>query len=224
MPSLVFSIRIATQLAPVTNAVVTLANENLRAERALNVESGASYSRNKFYLRGNFFWTRVSQPVSNVTLTTAPNLITRQRQNVGETVSRGVEIETETRIKAFNFSVGYLFADARVDDFPANRILENLLIPQTARHQLTFQARYSPLDWSFALQGRASSAQFDDDLNKFRLEPYFQLDAFMAKRFKENLQAFVGIENIFNSRYSVGRTPLRTVSSPINLRVGLRWK
>jgi len=205
-------------------SVITLPNENLRAERALNFESGASFNRNNFYARGNFFWTQVSQPVSNVTLSVAPNLITRQRQNAGATRTRGFEIETETRIRAFNLSVGYLLADSRVAEFPANRNLENLFIPQVARHQFNFQTRYAKDNWNFALQGRASSAQFDDDLNLFRLEPYFQLDAFAARKFKENLQVFVGIENLFNSRYSIGRTPVRTVSSPVNLRVGIRWK
>jgi outer membrane receptor protein involved in Fe transport len=204
--------------------VVTLSNENLRAERAVNYESGASYNRNNFYLRGNFFWTRISQPVSNVTLSVTPALITRRRQNVGETRARGAEIEMETRIKQFNFSVGYLLADSRIEKFPANRNLENLFVPQTARHQFTFQTRYAKRYWTFALQGRASSRQFDDDLNLFRLEPYFQLDAFAARRVRENFQIFIGIENVFNSRYSIGRTPVRTLSSPANLRVGIRWK
>ncbi|MBA4185044.1 MAG: TonB-dependent receptor [Acidobacteria bacterium] len=203
--------------------VVTLSNENLRAEKANNFESGASFGLGNFNLRGNFFLTEISQPVSNITLSAAPNLITRQRQNIGQTRTRGVEIEAETRIREINFSIGYLFADSRVAEFPANRDLENLFVQQTARHQLTFQTRYTKRDWSFALQGRASSAQFDDDLNLFRLEPYFGLDAFAAKRFKENLQVFVGIENVFNSQYSIGRTPVRTVSSPVNLRVGIRW-
>ena len=203
--------------------VVTLSNENLRAERAANFESGVSYNRNNFYLRGNFFWTEISRPVSNVTLSVTPALITRQRQNVGQTRARGAEMEMETRVRAFNFSIGYLLADSRVEEFPANRNLEGLFVPQTARHQFTFQTRYAKKVWSFALQGRASSAQFDDDLNLFRLEPYFQLDAYAARRLRENLRVFVGIENVFNSRYSVGRTPIRTVSSPLNLRVGIRW-
>lgn len=203
--------------------VVTNANENLRAERADNYEAGASYTKNKFYLRGNFFSATISNPVSNVTLTTAPNLITRQRQNVGKIRANGVEIEAETRINRFGFSAGYLFSDARIAEFPANRALENLRVPQTARHQFTFQTNYQIKTWNFAVQSRASSAQFDDDLNQFRLEPYFQTDAFVSKRLGENLQIFTGIENIFNSRYSVGRTPLRTVSSPINMRVGVRW-
>ncbi|MGI8787685.1 MAG: TonB-dependent receptor [Pyrinomonadaceae bacterium] len=204
-------------------SVVTLANENLRAERAANYESGASFQKNKFYLRGNFFWTEISNPIANLTLTTTPNLITRRRQNVGKTQTRGAEVEAETRWKNFAFNVGYLFSDSRVTEFPANRSLENLRVPQTARQQFNFQTRYANRDWRVALQGRASGEQFDDDLNLSRLEPYFQLDVFAAKRLREKLQVFVGIENIFNSRYSVGKTPVRTVSSPTNLRVGVRW-
>jgi outer membrane receptor protein involved in Fe transport len=157
-------------------------------------------------------------------LSVTPNLITRQRQNAGKTRAAGVEIEAETRIKDFRFSLGYLLSDSRVAEFPANQALENLLVPQVARHQFTFQTNYSLKQWSFALQGRASSAQFDDDLNTLRLEPYFQLDAFAARKFKENLQIFFAVENVFNSRYSVGKTPVRTVSSPINFRIGIRWK
>lgn len=204
-------------------SVVTLANENLRAERSDNYEAGASYSKNKFYLRGNFFSTEISDPVSNVTLTTTPSLIMRRRQNAGKITARGAEIEAETRIKRLKISAGYLFSNARVTEFSANRALENRRVPQTARHQFTLQTNYTLKSWDFAVQSRASSAQFDDDLNTFRLEPYFQADAFISKRFGENLQIFTGIENVFNSRYSVGKTPLRTVSSPINLRIGVRW-
>ncbi len=204
--------------------VLTQANENLKPEIATNFESGINYNRNQFYLRGNYFWTEVSNAVGNITLNQTPNLITRQRQNTGETRSQGFEIENETRWKSFVFSVGYLLADAKVVRFPINPSLENRLIPQMSRHQFTFQTRFNYQDWSFAWQGRAASKQFDDDLNTLELEPYFQLDVFAAKRFKENLQIFLGLENILNSRYSVGKTPIRTVNSPFNLRIGIRWK
>jgi outer membrane receptor protein involved in Fe transport len=204
--------------------VVTLANENLKAEKATNFELGASFSRKRFYFRGNFFFTEIAEPVANVTLNVAPNLITRQRQNAGKTRASGLEIEAETRIKDFRVSVGYLLSDSRVSRFPANQALEGLLVPQVARHQFTFQTNYSRNDWTLAFQGRASSAQFDDDLNTLRLEPYFQLDAFAARKFKENAQVFFAVENVFNSRFSVGKTPVRTVSSPVNFRIGIRWK
>ena len=203
--------------------VSTLSNENLRTEKAANFESGASFGKGNFYIRGNLFWTEISQPVANVTLSVTPALITRRRQNGGRTRARGLEFDAEMRVKDFNFSAGYLLADSRVTEFSANKSLENLFVPQVARHQMTFQMRYAKRAWSFALQGRASSAQFDDDLNLFQLEPFFQLDGFAAKKFGENLQVFVGVENVFNSGYSVGRTPIRTISSPLNLRVGMRW-
>jgi outer membrane receptor protein involved in Fe transport len=55
--------------------VVTNSNENLRAEKAKNFETGANYGKDNFNVRGNFFLTEISQPVSNVTLSVAPNLI-----------------------------------------------------------------------------------------------------------------------------------------------------
>jgi outer membrane receptor protein involved in Fe transport len=204
--------------------VVTQANENLRAEKALNFEAGASYSREKFYFRGNYFFTEISQPIANVTVLVTPNLITRRRENAGKTRAQGLEIEAETRIKNFRFSFGYLLTDSRVTEFPSNPNLENLFVPQAARNQFTFQANYIKNGWTLAFQGRASSKQFDDDLNALRLEPYFQLDAFASKRLKENWQIFFAVENIFNSRYSVGKTPVRTVSPPFNFRIGFRWK
>lgn len=203
--------------------ILTLANENLRAERAGNVEAGISFGRKRTYLRGGAFWTSIDRPVANVTLTSTPALVTRQRRNAGRTRSRGIEIEAETNLKQLNFSFGYLFADSRVASFPSNSTLEGLSIPQVARHQFTFQTRYTDRGWTFALQGRASSSQFDDDLNLFRLEPYFQLDVFIEKTIKSDFRVFAGVENLFNSRYSVGLTPIRTVSSPLNIRTGLRW-
>lgn len=204
--------------------VVTQANENLRAEKALNFELGASFSRKRFYFRGNYFFTEINQPIANVTLQVTPNLITRRRQNAGKTRAQGLEIETETRIKDFRLSIGYLFTDSRVVEFPSNPNLENLFVPQAARQQLTFQTSFARNGWTLALQGRASSKQFDDDLNALRLEPYFQLDAFASKKVRENLQIFAAVENVLNSRYSIGKTPVRTVSSPLNFRIGFRWK
>ena len=205
-------------------SIVTQANENLNAEKAVNFESGVSFSRDRFYFRGNYFLTDISDPVANVTIFVTQNLILRQRQNAGKTRAQGLEIETEMRARAFRFSLGYLLTDSRVTEFPADPNLENLFVPQVARQQLTFQASYAKNTWTLAVQGRASSAQFDDDLNALRLEPYFQLDAFASKRFRKNWQIFAAVENVFDARYSIGRTPVRSVSPPVSFRVGFRWK
>jgi outer membrane receptor protein involved in Fe transport len=160
----------------------------------------------------------------NVTLQTTPALITRQRQNLGRTRANGIELQTDASAgRYWLFSVAYLLVDASVVSFPANTTLEGLLVPQVARHQLTFQTRYSnPGLITFALQGRASSAQFDDDQNLFRLAPYFNLDAFISRRLNEKLDLFGAIENVFNQRYEVGKTPVTTLGPPILVRAGLK--
>ncbi len=203
--------------------VVTNANADLLAERATNFETGIAYRKRNTFIRANVFLTRVGRAVANVTLSSTPTLITRQRQNAGETRTAGIEVDASTKLKTLEFNAGYLFADSRVTEFISNPSLVDKFVPQVPRHQATFQVRYPHDSWIFSLQGRASSEQFDDDQNQFSLEPYFQLDAFASRRITAKFSAFAAVENVFNSRYSIGKTPVRTVSSPIIFRAGMRW-
>lgn len=208
--------------------VVTLANENLRAERQTGGEAGA-----RFYLldqrlesRITMFWTEITRPIANVTISVAPGLITRQRQNLGRTRSRGLEIETEARLsRHWTISAGYLLADATVLEFPANTSLEGLRIPQVAKHQATFQARYANPSWiTLGVQSRAGGQQFDDDQNRFRLGRYFTIDAIASRRLTSNFDIFVAAENLFNQRYLTGRTPTTTLGPPLLVRAGIRFR
>jgi outer membrane receptor protein involved in Fe transport len=203
--------------------VVTNANADLRAERATNFEAGAAYRFRNSSIRVTGFMTSIERAVANVTLSLTPSLITRQRQNAGETRTTGFEADVSTVLGPVELNVGYLLADSRLTAFPSNPTLVDRFIPQVPRHQVTFQARYPIRSWTLSLQGRAASQQFDDDLNQFSLEPYFQLDTFASRRLGEKLSIFAAIENAFNSRYSTGRTPIRTVSSSISFRAGVRW-
>lgn len=208
--------------------VSTLANEELRAERLTGGEAGANVAsfNQRLNLRGTLFWMEMTRPIANVTLSVSPNLITRERQNLGRTRSRGLELEADARLTDhWALSGGYLFADARVTRFPAETALEGLLIPQVARHQLTFQMRYTdPARLTLGLQGRVTGAQFDDDQNRFRLDRYFTLDAFASRRIAHGVEPFVAAENLFNRRYAIGRTPVTTIGPPLLLRVGLRLR
>lgn len=203
--------------------VNTLANADLRAERAVNFESGVTFRRKYFGVRTSAFYAEIDRPIANVTLTTTPTLITRQRQNMGRTRSLGFEAEFDASYREFSFSVGYQFVDPTVIEFAAEPTLIGRRVPQVARDQATFQVRYYFAKWTFVVQGRASSEQFDDDQNQFRLEPYAQIDTFISYRLKNSLSIFAAVENISNSRYSTGKTPIRTVSSGSNLRAGIRW-
>jgi outer membrane receptor protein involved in Fe transport len=207
---------------------LTLANENLRAERLAGGEAGASFApRDKrFAARATFFWLEVTRPVANVTLSETPALIIRQRQSLGRTRSRGVEFEADARVTGrWSLSGGYQLTGATVTRFPANTTLEGLRLPQVPIHTLTFRADYNaPGRHVFSLQGRATGGQFDDDLNRFRLERFFTLDALASRRLADGAEVFIAAENLLNTRYQVGRTPLTTFGPPLFIRLGLRLR
>ena len=207
--------------------VLTLANENLKSERADNFEGGINFTRfsGRLNLRGNFFAAEVSRPVVSITLSSTPNLITRQRQNVGKTRARGLELDAEfLPAKDLRFSASYLLVASRVAEFPDNPDLIGKFLPQIPPHQLNLQMFYRPPSrFSFGAQARISGAQFEDDLNNLRLRPFFSLDVFASYRAAKKVEIFTAIENIFNNRYDIGLTPNRTIAAPRFARVGLRF-
>lgn len=207
--------------------VATIANENLSPETADTIETGASFTgfSKRLNVRGNFFVTEVTDPVVSVTLSATPSLITRQRQNVGLTRTRGLELDAEfSPASRIRFSASYLFADSRIAAFPANPVLVDKMLPQIPQHQFTFQASFRPNNRAaFSIQGRVSDAQFDDDLNLLRLRPFFTLDAFASYRVRRMFDVFAVVENLTNNRYDIGLTPNRTIAAPRFVRIGVRF-
>jgi outer membrane receptor protein involved in Fe transport len=208
--------------------ILTLANAALRAEQLGGVEGGLSFSsaNSRFALRSSLFRSVIDHSIANVTLRTAPDLITRERQNLGSTRSQGLEVETEMRIDShWSLTGSYLFADATVLRFPPAPSLEGLSVPQIPRHSLAIQVRYmNPQMIDFGLQARIVGSQFDDDLNQFPLPRYFNVDAIVSRHLSHNLEAFAAAENLFNQRYVVGRTPITTLGPPALIRAGIRLR
>jgi len=207
--------------------VLTLANDALSAERLTGGEAGAGYSSlgGRLTLRGTVFGNVISDPVANVTLDVQPNLIVRQRQNLGSTQQRGLELDFQAFVTGkITISGGYQFVDSVVRSFPANPVLEGLLVPHVPRNVFTFQSRYSDARFpTFAVQGRFVGKEFDDDQNLLLLNPCFTLDAFVSRRLAQHWEIFAAAENLFNRRCDVGRTPVLTVGPPLLARVGMRF-
>jgi len=206
--------------------VLTLANESLRSERAKNYEAGAftTLVGGRLYLRGSAFCTVLSDPVTNLTLAVTPTLITRLRQNLGKTRSCGFEADGQYRLSdEISLSGGYLFVDSRVNDFPPDRSLEDLRVPQIPKHQVTFQFQYAnPRTVNAGLQFRAGSSQFDDDRNRFPLRGYATVDGFISRRITRHIAIFSAVENLFDTEVQSGRTPVLTLAAPRSLRFGIR--
>ena len=205
--------------------VLTTANDSLRAERLTGGETGALLNARggRLTARGTLFWMDVDQTIANVTLAVTPGLITRQRQNLGRTRSRGIEAEITARAgERWSLTGGWLLADARVVT-AKQADLEGLRIPQVPRHQLTMQIRFDdPRFATAALQARWSGSQFDDDQNRFRLGGATTVDALISRGLGRGLSIFAAGENLLDERAETGRTPLRTLSAPRTLRAGVR--
>jgi outer membrane receptor protein involved in Fe transport len=205
--------------------VVTLANEKLAAERLAGAETGALWSAagGRVTARGTLFWMEVDRTIANVTLRSEPGLITRRRENLGCSRSRGLELDAAARLgERWSLSAGYLLADATVRSFPANRGLEGLVLPQVPRQQLSLQARWDDPRLSAGLQARWVDGQFDDDQNRFRLGSYTTVDLLLARPLGHGLSAFAAAENLLDRGYDIGRTPVRTLGPPRLLRIGIR--
>jgi len=208
--------------------VLTLANENLEAEKAMSLESGFLVNglNDRLYIRGIGFCTAIDQPVANVTLSSTPALITRQRQNLGATRSCGFEADSEWRMRRdLQFSAGYLFVDARVTNFPADTTLEGLRVPQVPHHQLTFQAKYrNPKIADLTAQLRVADSQFDDDQNQFELQGFATLDLGASRSVGRHVELFAAVENVFHTTIEAGRTPVLTITGPRTVRAGVRFR
>lgn len=155
--------------------VLTLANPILTGEHLTGGEAGLNYQTwaNRLTLRGNFFWSDIGEPVANVTLTSTPALITRQKENLGATQARGFELSGQWQVRPrLQISASYLFVDAIVLNYPSPPALlplDGLRLPQVPQNQFSFQSSYIGKKWNASLQGRFSGNQFDDDLNQSAL-------------------------------------------------------
>jgi iron complex outermembrane receptor protein len=205
--------------------VVTNANAALSAERLTGGEVGLGVQKfgERLFVRTNFFWSQIDDSIANVTLSTAPSLITRQRQNLGAIRARGIELSAITKFaRHWEIAGEYLLTDSTVLSFPANRSLEGLLVPQVPRHQFNFQVTYANAKWLVGTQGRFVSRQFDDDQNTLPLRKFFTIDAEASRAVSERVRLFVAFQNLNGSRYEISSTPVFTVGPPVLVRGGIR--
>jgi outer membrane receptor protein involved in Fe transport len=175
------------------------------------------------FVRSNFFWSQIDDSIANVTLSTTPALITRQRQNLGAIRARGIELSAITKFaRHWEVAGEYLLTDSTVLSFPANRSLEGLLVPQVPRHWVNFQVTYANAKWLVGTQGRFVSRQFDDDQNTLPLERFFTIDAEVSRAVSERVRVFVAFQNLNGSRYEISSTPVFTVGPPVLVRAGVK--
>jgi outer membrane receptor protein involved in Fe transport len=123
-------------------------------------------------------------------------------------------------------SAGYAYTAATVVSYPGNPggiDLVGLDVAQVPRNVFTWQARYwNPSRVLVSVAGRFVGQQFDDDQNQFPLARFYTMDLELGRSITPHFEVFGAVENVFNQRYQVARTPVTNLGPPILLRVGLR--
>jgi outer membrane receptor protein involved in Fe transport len=197
--------------------VLTNANANLGPERLDAFELGVRFAN----IRATAFVMNVDDTIANVTLSTTPALITRQRQNLGSTRTRGLELESDWRVAdRWRISTGYLFSDANV----TSGTLDGNRLPQVPRNQASAQLVFTPQHGTFSLQGRWSAMQFDDDVNQLPLRGFTVVDFFASLPVRSATAITMSAENVLDRRIEVSATPVITLDAPRTIRLGVRYR
>jgi outer membrane receptor protein involved in Fe transport len=203
--------------------VLTLANSDLKAERLNGVDAGFGIDGDKAHVRATFFFAHVVHPVANVTLTTMPTLITRQRQNAGALESKGVQLTASAVIRRdWTLRGDYQFADSTITEFDPNPLLVGKRVPQVPKHSFATSLVFQHASWTASVNGRVTSQQFDDDLNAFDLGGASSFDLYAARRWNDHFETFFSAENLLDQRDFIARTPTPNLSLPFSARVGIR--
>ena len=201
--------------------VVTQPNPLLTPEDLRSIEGGVAWLPRNGALRVTVFRNDLDDAVTNVTITTTPDLITRRRQNVGGIAAWGTEAEGEWRLSPRATVTGALGLTRShfVDYAP----LEGLTVPQVPRWQASAGARGAgPLGLALAAQVRLFGEQFDDDRNTLILGSGAVIDLSVQRGAGRRTTFFVNLENLLDDRYEVGRSPVATYGQPFTLHGGIR--
>jgi len=195
---------------------VTRANDALKPEFAFGSELGIDYSGETTRGSVTFFRTSLSDLITNVTLLSTPTLIERQRRNAGAALTRGVEANFTQRWRDLRLELAWLYSESRF----ANRFR----IPQVPKH-----AGNALMTWAKGrtlLSGglRSFSAQFEDEINTFRLPGYATVQVAMRHGLTDQLSAIASFENLLDRRFYTGFTPVPAIGAPRLWRAGLRWE
>ena len=196
-------------------------NEALLPERLTGGDGGVQISRGAASARLTAFWNILDDAITNITLSTTPILITKQRANADKIRAAGFEFEGDVRLPhALTVTLATGIYELRVQRRHA--AFATTTCPQIPTYNVGIGARYVDHGWTASTQLRVTGAQFEDDLNTFVLRRATVLDVYAGRSVSRQVQVFVAVENLFDNEYDVGRTPILTTGLPRAGRVGVQ--
>jgi outer membrane receptor protein involved in Fe transport len=188
--------------------VLTEANADLTEEYLWGLEGGVDiHPHRSLLVRLNGFYNSFQDPVANVTISTTPALITRQRRNLGSATIQGFEAEAIHQLGAgWSVRGAYIFSDAVVDE-------TGLQIPQSPRNQGVVGTGYDGR-FQLTVDFRIVGDTYDDDLNQLLLPAFNLLDFSLRVPLSRQIDAYFAVENVANTDYVVRLTPIENLGAP----------
>ena len=196
---------------------ITRANPLLRPESLFGAEAGFDITGESSAFRFTAFRNSLTDLVSNITISTSPTQIVRQRGNAASALSRGLEAEFRKHWRDLRGEVSYLYAGSYYDT--------GKRIAQVPRHQGSAQLTWQRGGTMASAGLRSYSAQFDDDLNTLLLPGFATVQLIVRRHLVRSLSAQAAIENAFDRQFLTSWTTptVPTVGLPRMWRAGLRW-
>lgn len=199
---------------------LTRANPALGPERMTGGDAGVLVGTARASARMTGFWNSLDNAITAITLSSTPTQIVRLRANADRLRANGVEVEGHARI-AEGVNVNAAVAVASVH-FAGDTALRGNRVPQVPSYNAATGVQYARAAWTGSAQLRVTGPQFEDDQNVFTLRRATVVDVFGSRSLTHWLSAYVAVENLFDSIYDVGRTPVLTTGLPRSARVGVR--
>jgi len=198
----------------------TRANAALDPERMTGGDAGLLIGNPRTSARITMFWNRLDNAITAITLSTTPTQIIKQRANADRVKANGVELEGNARVMTgvtFNAAVGLTSVH-----YAGTTSLRGNRVPQVPSYNAATGVQYARQGWTGSAQVRVTGPQFEDDLNVFTLRRATVVDVFGSRALAKWANAFIAAENLVDSIYDVGRTPVLTTGLPRTVRAGVR--
>ena len=215
-----------------TGPTLTVPDPDLRPERARSAELAIEHKDEHGKVRLSLFGERVRDALVSQTAPLVPGSTTlfNYVQNIPLTRTYGVELafdRTGVVLPQLDVSGSFTLADPTIVSDPALAAAEGKDIPQVPRRRGTLVLTWHQGETAtFTLAGRYASRSFGTIDNSDTVTHtyqgfggYFLADARARFRLTRNLEAAVGVENLFDDRYFLFHPfPGRTFTAEI------RWK
>lgn len=220
----------------------TAANELLEPERVKGAELGLDWDNGYVSIGLTAFYNQLDNAVANVTLDRGPGLfpgvgfvsgagVFRQRQNLDNITSKGIEIDTEFDLRELvedlSIRAAYSYVDAEVNASGTAAGVNGFRPAQIPKHNASASVLWEQSDGTgAALTLRYIGSQFEDDQNSRSLKDALTVDGRLGFAVNARLLVEGRIENAFNARIetAISSNGILERAFPRTFWVGLRAK